>query len=374
MTKIENAGQEDKASVPKNFITVLAEPTSYCNMDCVYCYKGHNKKKFHMSQATTEKMLSEIIRYNEERGLPSAFVWHGGEPTLRGVEFYQHVYSFIASLGCRYPVSHTVQTNGTLLTTELIDLFMKNETSISVSLDGPEAYHDNMRPFIGGKPTHAIILNNIEKAKKAGLEIGVLMSVSNENMGSIRGMFDYCRENRFTFGLNPLTDDLHSTHASMVTPENYLTACIEVFDLWFFQKDYAVQVNPGWGVTSMLLSKGYLSDCNMSENCQMHFISIGPEGDVYPCNRFYGFDEYKYGNINESSVEEIMNCDRRKELQSRCSSRIEKCMDCSIANYCNGGCVHHAIVHNKSTFSNDHLCTVYRGLISHAIRRLNQNL
>jgi len=374
MVDTENDRKEAQYIIPKNFITVLAEPTSYCNMDCVYCYKGNKKKKLHMSQATTEKMLSGIIRYNEKRGLPSSFVWHGGEPTLRGVEFYQHVYDFVKSLDCLYPVSHTVQTNGTLLDAELIDLYVSNNTSISISLDGPASYHDNMRPFIDGKPTHSLILNNIEMAKNAGLKIGILMSISNENIEAIKDMFDYCRENRYTFGLNPLTDDLHSSHASMVTPENYLNACIEVFDLWFFQKDFAIQVNPGWGVASMLLSKGYLSDCNMSENCQMHFISIGPEGDVYPCNRFYGINKFKYGNINQEPIETILNSDKRKTMQSRCASKIDKCNECSISKYCNGGCVHHAIVHNKFAFSNDHLCVVYRGLVTHAIKRLNQHL
>jgi uncharacterized protein len=374
MQNIENVENVVDLRIAKNVLTVLVEPTSYCNLDCVYCYKGKEKKKLRMSQATTEKMLSEVIRYNEKQELPSSFVWHGGEPTLRGVTYYKHVFDYIKSLDCNYPVSHTVQSNGTVLNDKLIELFAKTNTSISFSLDGPSNYHDKMRPFIGGKGTHSLILDSIQRSKNAGLEIGILMSISNENLIYIKDMFGYCRENKFTFGLNPLTDDLHSSHASMVTPENYLKACIEVFDLWFFQENYAIQVNPGWGVSNLLLSKGDLSDCSMSENCQNHFISIGPEGDVYPCNRFYGIHKYKYGNINDNSILDIMNCDNRTELLSRCSSKIKKCLDCSIAKYCNGGCVHHAIVHNKSVFANDHLCVVYCGLINHAIKRLNQHL
>ena len=359
---------------PRSFITVLAEPTTACNLGCEYCYKGRNKNKIFMSKETTERMLSEVIYYNEGKKLPSSFVWHGGEPTIMGSAYYKGVYKYIKELECTEPINHTVQTNGTLLADELIDPFVENGTSISVSLDGPEYYHNKMRPYLDGKPTYNQIMENLSKAKQKGLQIGILMSISNENLHWIKDMFQYCRENKFTFGLNPITDDLHADHKSMVKPENYLAACLEAFDLWFYQKEYSIQANPGWGVTSLLLSKGDLSDCSMSENCQMHFISIGPEGDVYPCNRFYGIEQYKFGNINEASLKDILVCNKRKYLLDRCSEKIEACKSCSIAKYCNGGCFHHAVVHNGSIYSQDHLCIVYRGLVDHAAKRLNNEL
>lgn len=373
MTKPKNFSVKKKRK-PRRFITVLAEPASTCNLGCEYCYKGRKKNQIFMSKETTEKMLSEVIYYNESKKLPSLFVWHGGEPTIMGAEYYKGVLNYIKGLKCSQPVNHTVQTNGTLLTDNLIDLFVENNISISVSLDGPEKYHNKMRPYLNGKPTYKKIMEGLTKSKEKGLKVGILMSISNDNLHWVKDMFNFCRENKFAFGLNPVTDDLHSDHKSMVKPENYLKACLEAFDLWFFQKDYAIQANPGWGVTSLLLSKGDFSDCSMSENCQMYFVSIGPEGDVYPCNRFYGVQEYKYGNIHENSFKEIMNCDKRRHLLERCSNKIEKCKTCSIEKYCNGGCLHHAAVHNRSLYSQDHLCIVYQGLINHAVERLNHEL
>lgn len=358
----------------KTSLSVLVEPTSSCNLDCIYCYKGDKPNKT-MSFDILESMLQKVISYNETRKMSSSFVWHGGEPTMVGVKFYEKAFKYIESLDCKHKVSHTLQTNGTLLTDELLDLFAEYKVSLGVSLDGPAEYHNSMRPSRNGGHTHEKVLNGIQRAKAKEIEVGLLMSITNDNSMFIKEMFEYARQSRFTFGLNPVTADLHSPHSEIeVTPENYLKACIEVFDLWFYQKDYSVQVNPGFGVTRLLLSKSRLSDCLMSENCQMHFISIGPEGDIYPCNRFYGVGEYKLGNIEREDFEKIMNSPKRKYLLDRSASKIDECKYCSISQYCNGGCMHHAVVHNGSLYSPDHLCLVYRGLVEHALKRLDQEL
>ncbi|HBY01741.1 MAG TPA: hypothetical protein DEG92_04235, partial [Rikenellaceae bacterium] len=203
-------------------------------------------------------------------------------------------------------LSHTLQTNGTLLVDSLLELFKKHKVSIGVSLDGPARYHDKMRPMCNGNKTHAIVIDGIMRAKAIGVDVGVLMSITRKNTVYINEMFEFCRENKLTFGLNPISADLHSSHEGIeILPKEYLNACIEAYDLWFFQENYSIQVNPGFGVTRLLLSKNRLSECSMSENCQDHFISIGPEGDIYPCNRFYGLSDFKFGNIIHESVEDI---------------------------------------------------------------------
>ncbi len=377
MTPIDNMEEinipaEQLLSTPS--LNVLIEPTSSCNLNCNYCYKGL-KSKLNMTMNTLETVMQKVISYNEKRESPSSFVWHGGEPTMVGVDFYERAFTFIENLNCRYKVSHTLQTNGTLLTDDLLDLFARHGVSIGVSLDGPPDYHNRMRPLCNGGDSHDKVIRGIERAKSKGISIGILMSITNDNGIYIKEVFDYARLNGFTFGLNPVTADLHSPHSEVaVTPENYLSACIEAYDLWLYQNDSPIQVNPGFGVTRLLLSNTRLSDCFMSENCQKYFISIGPEGDIYPCNRFYGLENYKFGNILADDFEMIMNGQKRLSLLNRSASNIAKCRDCSIYHYCNGGCMHHAIAHNGMLNSPDHLCVTYRGLIEHAVKRLSVEL
>lgn len=368
-----NSSLEEKSKIVLSGLTILIEPTSSCNLDCEYCYKGEKESRF-MSNSNIEDILTKIITYNNKNNLYSSFVWHGGEPTLLGTSFYESAFKISNELEDKYPISHTIQTNGTLLVDDLLDLFLKNKVSISVSLDGPKEYHDRLRPLKNGKSSYEKVIDGLNRAKEKKLEIGILMSITNDNMAYVKDMFDYCRQNKFTFGINPITSDLHSLHGSEVTPENYLKVCLELFDLWFYQKDYSIQVNPGFGVSRLLLSRNRLSDCSNCENCQNHFLSVGPEADVYPCNRFYGLEEYKIGNLLNEEFSSILNSSKRKYFLSRSASQINECVNCSISNYCNGGCMHHAIVHNGSFLSPDHLCIVYRGLVEHAINRLHSVL
>lgn len=355
-------------------LSVLIEPTSACNLDCRYCYKGEKPKKI-MSLQTFEIAAQKVIAYADEHKRPLLFVWHGGEPTLAGVEFYRHALRYGAEQSADHIARHTLQTNGTLLTDELLDLFAEYKVSIGVSLDGPAEHHNHMRPRKAGGNTHAAVLDGILRARGKGIDVGVLMSMTKGNATYIKDTFQFCRENNLTFRLNPISADLHSAHSNIeISPEEYLNACIEAYDLWFYQKDHSIQVNPGYGVTRLLLSKNRLSDCTLSDNCQQHFVSIGPEGDVYPCNRFYNVAEYRLGNIVTDELHAIMSSERRRFLLDRCASKIEKCRDCSIANYCNGGCMHHAVVHNGKLYSPDHLCVVYKGLVEHATKRLGEVL
>lgn len=355
-------------------LTVLVEPTSSCNLDCTYCYKGDKPAHF-MSVELMQTMFRKILSYNKTRETYCSFVWHGGEPSLVGAKFYRRVFKFLETQELDRPISHTMQTNGTLLTDDLLDIFAEHKISIGVSLDGPEEYHNSIRPFRKGRPSYETILAGLDRAKVRGIDIGILMSITNDNIKHIREMFEFCRSNNFTFGLNPVSADLHSVHNGIeVSPENYLRACIEAFDLWFYQKDFSIQVNPGFGITRLILSQTKLSDCFMSENCQMHFISVGPEGDIYPCNRFYGLTPYKMGNIMNDDLGEVLNSDKHLHFLTRSAEEIDLCRICTIKQYCNGGCMHHAVVHHGSLYSPDHLCLVYKGLFNHAVTKLSEHL
>ena len=355
-------------------INVLIQPTDKCNLDCPYCYKG-DKANNMMTENLMFKILEESIHYNTKRNNPTLFIWHGGEPSIMPTEFYRQAFDYTSSIRQEQKISHTIQSNGFKLREDFLNLCAQNNISISISLDGPSNYHDNVRFTKDRKGSHESILKNIEKAKSKGIELGILMSITNDNLKYIKEMFTYCKENGFSFGINPITSDLFSKHEGLeVSIDKYLQACIEVFDLWFNQKDNLIRANPGFGITQLILSQNRISDCFLSENCQMTFISIDPNGNIYPCNRFDNNEDYKFGNINENNLEEIMTSPIRHRLLRRNGNNITKCLNCEIRKFCNGGCMHHAISHYNSLASPDHLCDVYIGLVNHALLQLNNSL
>ncbi len=66
------------------------------------------------------------------------FIWHGGEPTIPGVEYYRRVIEICEEL--RRPgqtITHSLQTNATLLNDEWAVFFRDNRFGVGVSIDGP---------------------------------------------------------------------------------------------------------------------------------------------------------------------------------------------------------------------------------------------
>lgn len=98
----------------------------------------------HISHETTlavAKALDELTRIQTR---PFAVVLHGGEPLLLGPKKLDRVLSELRSV-VPSACSFGLQTNGILITEEILDVCFKNRTTVSVSIDGPKHVHDRGR-------------------------------------------------------------------------------------------------------------------------------------------------------------------------------------------------------------------------------------
>lgn len=147
--------------------TVLLKTASRCNLDCSYCYvyRGpdttwRNQPK-RMHQEVLTAVRDRLVEQAAMQDAGFAIVLHGGEPLLLG---FDGLATLLNSLRRRlpperYPIS--IQTNGTLLNGEMLDLFAKTQTSVSVSIDGPADVNDIARLDHRGKTTHAATIRGI---------------------------------------------------------------------------------------------------------------------------------------------------------------------------------------------------------------------
>jgi uncharacterized protein len=136
--------------VPVPIDTVLLKVASRCNIACSYCYvyqlgdHGWQRQPPAMSQATIDAIVSRLDELRRAQDRDFAVVLHGGEPLLLGEALLARL---LTRLRARLPVECTlsVQTNGTLLTDPLLDLFVDAGATVSVSLDGPKKINDSRR-------------------------------------------------------------------------------------------------------------------------------------------------------------------------------------------------------------------------------------
>ena len=133
---------------PTAFTTMIKPVGSACNLDCDYCYYlgkadlyGGRQPK--MSDELLERYISQYI---EAVQVPVVtFCWHGGEPLLAGLDFYEKAVAIQNRYRGNKQIENSLQTNGLLITPEWCDFFRSNNFLIGLSLDGPKDIHDAYR-------------------------------------------------------------------------------------------------------------------------------------------------------------------------------------------------------------------------------------
>jgi uncharacterized protein len=163
--------------------TVLLKVASRCNLDCSYCYiyhladEGWRRQPKLMSVAVVEAVAAALGNQLRQQGTPFSVVLHGGEPLLVGTKRLDELCSLLRT-ALPHPCGIHLQTNGTLLTNAVLDVLIRSDVGISISIDGPETAHDRFRRDHRGRGSYARVATAIGRVMgrpdARGLFAGVL--------------------------------------------------------------------------------------------------------------------------------------------------------------------------------------------------------
>ena len=150
--------------------TVLLKVASRCNIDCAYCYVYHlgdlgwSRQPKQMSRQTCAAVAEALCDLTYGDGQQFAVVLHGGEPLLLGKDGLGYVVSTLRrALPAACAIS--IQTNGTLITSEILDLCADNGVTLSLSLDGPRHIHDQNRVGFDARGTFGRVMEGLERLR-----------------------------------------------------------------------------------------------------------------------------------------------------------------------------------------------------------------
>jgi uncharacterized protein len=327
--------------------TVVFRPTNNCNLRCTYCYdkNNHNEKVDRIRKNANDKFENEFdnlikdfkILFKDER-YPK-IIFHGGEPLL--------IYPNNLKLFCNElnkninNIDYSIQTNGTLINSETIDLFKKEKFHVGVSLDGCNENENKCRIFINGKNSFKPVMKNIKLLKDNNVKFGVIMSINKDHIGNEEKLYDFISDENISCNIRPVFASNPDSISKVMNEEEYATFFNNLFDIWFDDKEGKVsthQVTELYDALKEVIKDNYESNlCSNSDNCFRNFISLDVDSNLYACNRLYGKEKFYYGNLKEISMEEVKEKidnlleERRKSISSSCSN-------CNSFNNCHGGC------------------------------------
>src|SRR4030042_364091 len=167
---------------------VFAKPTGpVCNLDCRYCYYLKKDKLFpegelfRMPDDILELYIIQHIEATTDQVI--SFSWHGGEPTMLGLDYFKKIITFQKrhqSHGRK--ILNGIQTNGTLLNEDWCRFFKEENFAVGISIDGPKEMHDRYRLTRDQKSTFDRTVNSYKLLQQFGVLSEILCVVNADNV------------------------------------------------------------------------------------------------------------------------------------------------------------------------------------------------
>jgi uncharacterized protein len=172
---------------------VIMQPTTLCNLDCVYCYLPHRAANRRMPVEVARAVAATVNEWaaaqhsggGDEPGTGRfSVVWHGGEPLAAGRE---HLAALMAPFS---GVEHHIQTNATLIDDAWCDFFLERDVHIGLSIDGPRPATAG-RVLRGGREAYDRILAGVAALRRRGIEFAILAVVSQPRPGVAAPLYEF---------------------------------------------------------------------------------------------------------------------------------------------------------------------------------------
>ncbi len=359
----------------KDPIGILVKPAGAdCNLACDYCfYRGKTAlypfdKRHRMSIETMEEMLRQWLPL---AGPHPCVGWQGGEPTLCGVEFFERAIEValrLAASGQR--VSHSIQTNGTLIDDKFAEFLAREKFLVGLSLDGPPEIHNSWRRTHGGKPSHARTVEGYRRLRAFGAMVNALVVVTPTNVSCPDRILDYL----FSLGIRhvqfiPLAERDRRTGEMIeatVAPESFGGFLCRAFDRWAAGRrpEFYCRL---FDEALIYVATGRKVSCMFQENCGSYVV-VEYNGDVYPCD-FFVYPEWRLGNIREEPLEKIIESDKFRAFGRRKADLSARCLGCEFLDWCRGACPKYRGM-DQSRSEPEYFCASYRRFFAHAKVRL----
>ncbi len=301
--------------------------TMDCNLDCAYCFQKHSKEN--LSQVEVAKVLN-MFRGIATKAKRIEVDWFGGEP-LRSFSVLKSMNDQLMAIAQASGVDyqHSITTNGYYLSHKVITYLAKTPLSIlTITLDGPAETHDRSRPTKSGQPTFLKILENVQMAIKAGLNISIRVNITTLNVDRVHELYDVLEsrglKNKVEVNLQAVvSSDVRSCEEYCLSGHDFACRSMRIYK-WAAQKGWVV-----FPPTEKLRALGFC----VGEYPNRFITDL--HGNLYRCSQMT--DDEMVGALDDDGS--IILRETENELWiNKDPLKFPECQGCSILPICMGGC------------------------------------
>lgn len=325
--------------------------TKRCNLNCIHCYADSSGKALKDADELTTAEIFGIIDQLADLSVNEIF-FTGGEPLLR--HDIADVLKYASSTGIRVLMS----TNGLALTESFLqDVKNIDFKLFQISLDGPKEVHDGIRGR--GSFDRAIRAVRLASACLKNVGVGTVMSrmnahcigetmeVAHDAGAGIFAVMFLIPSGRATKDMNPSAQQLKASLDGIFSTYRRLSPGIRLA--------HNTTIPPA-------LYPPDLADAGVHTNCALcsfpYTVGIEANGDVAPCDGFFGQPGFVAGNVRKQPLKTLFESSpafqRVRGLDSPNLTGV--CRMCRYRDFCGGGCRASAYVCARRIDAPDPMC------------------
>lgn len=279
------------------------ELNNTCNLNCIHCFQRANDEP-HVKLST--EIVKKTIRLSSLFGAKS-IILSGGEVLL-----YKGWKDLVIT-GFEKDMHVNLMTNGTLINQDVVDFFAihKNKKfTITISIDGPNY---ELNDFVRGKGTFNKFMAAVKLFRKAELleHVNIQCVVKKNICNNIVEIVDMARE------CGILSIGFLYIHNWGRAIDNWSLVGMSEAEILKSHNEI-VNIN---NLCDDIFVSSFMDDLNKSKgkgDCAFgKELYIDSKGKVYGCNAAYNMENISYGNLNESSLHQILFNERTYSIQKK---------------------------------------------------------
>lgn len=349
-----------------------------CNLNCEHCFIPSNPKKinpsFYENKGLTEDLIKNVpsLKQNDRIYLQ----WHGGEPTLLGVEYLKSAINNVIA-DKRFQYMNGIQTN-------LMNFHEKTEDWVKLYKDYFDGHlgiswdykirHfkvNNLSPEEDYEKFEKLFWNNVKLAQNNGLELYMVITVTKlffEHFKNPFDFFEFITEKgikklnferitktgfaRETWEKLGLSNKEYSQNMSRFfkayklfkknNPETHLNISpfdgLEISVVNYF-KDKVQSKQEQANIWDIMSYKNQGYGC-WSGECDTRFHTIDSNGYKKGCTALNSEQDNKNKSVANLGTQIIwVKKSKDKDFREQRSERQLSCSSCEFVNICSSGCL-----------------------------------
>jgi uncharacterized protein len=377
---------------------LLAKPAgAICNLGCRYCFflskenlYGERESPL-MDEATLETYIRQLMESSP--GPDVQVAWQGGEPMLRGLDFYRRSVELAEKH--RRPhqrVVHNMQTNGTLVDDEWAAFFKQNNYLIGLSVDGPREVHDAYRVTKQNQGSFDEVIRGWECLREHDVDVNILCTVHAANADHPLEVYHFFRDElgadyiqlipiveRATADTIALANEgwggakgrdrpLYKQEGDLVTDRSVTAEQFGAFLIGIFDDWVKTDVGTVYVTTFDIALGSWLGQhnaCIIAPTCGQS-LALEHNGDVYSCDHYVEPDHF-LGNIKDSTLLSFVLSEKQRRFgQSKYDALPKYCRECPVLFACYGECPRNRFIKAPDGEEGlNYLCQGYRKFFLH---------